>query len=64
MTEIFPWALPLDCGVNDAEKVTLSLGASVIGRGSPLMPNPEPVAVAVVIATGPAPELVKVAGKV
>lgn len=62
-TEILPWALPADCGVNDAEKVTLSPGVSVVGRGRPLMPNPEPVAEAPVIETGPAPELVRVAGK-
>src|SRR5450755_2108043 len=60
---MFPWAAPADRGVNDATNVTLSPGVSVVGSGRPLRPKPEPLAVPWVMVTGPAPELIRVAGR-
>lgn len=59
-TEMLPLALPAEMGANTAPKVKLCPGIRVRGRVSPLMLNPEPLALACVIVTLDPPELVKV----
>jgi hypothetical protein len=59
-TEMLPLALPAELGVKVVPKVKLCPAVKVIGRLSPLMPNPAPVTLACVIVTLEPPELVRV----
>jgi len=57
---MLPVAAPADCGANVAVKFTLCPGESVTGKLIPLVLNPAPAAVALVIVRALPPELVTV----
>jgi hypothetical protein len=57
-----PVALPAACGANVTVKLELCPDVNVKGVASPLIENPAPAAVALVIVTEVPPELVMVMG--
>ena len=57
-----PVTLPAACGAKATVKLELCPGVSVKGVGSPLIENPAPAAVALVIVTELQPEFIIVTG--
>jgi hypothetical protein len=57
-----PVALPAACGANATVKLELCPGVRVKGVASPLIENPAPAAVALVMVTELPPEFVMVTG--